>query len=188
MGNDGSSAGGPRLRRLEAGDLDAVHLLLSNWEVVRYMLLPLCSREESEKFLRDAMDEQASPVWRSVVRAVVDADSGRLIGLGGVVILLGAEEGELWYLLDPACWGRGLGACCAGELVALGFGELQLHRIWATCLPENPASGRVLEKVGMRKEGFLKSHLKIHGEWKDCFLYAMLREEWGSKARNFPLP
>ena len=50
-------------------------------------------------------------------------------------------------------------------------------------MPENPASGRVLEKVGMRKEGFLKSHLKIHGEWKDCFLYAMLREEWESKER-----
>src|ERR1035441_10855305 len=55
------------------------------------MLLPLCSREESGKFLRDAMDEHVSPAWRPVVRAVVDADSGRLIGLGGVAILLGAE-------------------------------------------------------------------------------------------------
>src|ERR1035437_96786 len=110
---------------------------LAEWveagDVVRYMLLPLCTREESEKFLRDAMDEHASPAWRSVVRAVVDTDSGRLIGLGGVAVLRGAEEGELWYLLDPACWGRGLGGCCAGELAALGFGELQLHRIWATC-------------------------------------------------------
>ncbi len=183
MGDEQSSARVPRLRRLEAGDLDAVHLLPSNWDVVRYMLLPLCSREESAKFLRDAMDEHASPAWRSVVRAVADADSGRLVGLSGIAILLGAEEGELWYLLDPACWGRGLGACCARQLAALGFGELQLHRIWATCLPENPASGRVLEKVGMRKEGFLRSHLKIHGEWKDCFLYAMLREEWESKER-----
>ena len=116
-----------RLRRLEAGDLEAVHLLLSNWEVVRYMLLPLCSWEESDKFLRDAMDEHASPAWRSVVRAVVDADSGRLIGLGGVAILLGAEEGELWYLLDPACWGRGLGrAGCAGvrQLASSNLGHV----------------------------------------------------------------
>jgi hypothetical protein len=79
------------LRRLETGDLETVHLLLSNWEVVRYMLLPLCSREESGKFLRDAMDEHVSPAWRSVVRAVVDADSGRLIELGGIAILLGAQ-------------------------------------------------------------------------------------------------
>ena len=128
MGGEQSTAGGVRLRRLQAGDLDAVHLLLSNWQVVRYMLLPLCSWEESGKFLRDAMDEQASPAWRSVVRAVVDADSGRLIELGGIAILLGAEQ------------------------------------------------------------GFLKSHLKIHGEWKDCFLYAVLREEWESKGRAAVLP
>jgi hypothetical protein len=92
MGGEPSTAGGVRLRRLQAGDLEAVHLLLSNWEVVRYMLLPLCSCEESGKFLRDAMDEHVSPAWRSVVRAVVDADSGRLIALGGVAILLGWES------------------------------------------------------------------------------------------------
>jgi hypothetical protein len=67
MGGEQSTAGGVRLRRLQAGDLDAVHLLLSNWQVVRYMLLPLCSRAESGKFLRDAMDEHVSPAWRSVV-------------------------------------------------------------------------------------------------------------------------
>ena len=44
-----------------------------------------------------------------------------------------------------------------------------VHRIWATCLPENPASARVMEKVGMRKEGFLLKNLKIHGVWKSSF-------------------
>src|SRR5665213_2292539 len=46
-------------------------------------------------------------------------------------------------------------------------------------LPENPASARVLEKVGMRKEGFLVKNLKIHGVWKSSFLYAMLADEMG---------
>jgi RimJ/RimL family protein N-acetyltransferase len=55
---------------------------------------------------------------------------------------------------------------------------MSLHRIWATCLPENPASARVLEKAGMRKEGFLVKNLKIHGEWKSSSLYAILAEEW----------
>jgi len=43
------------LRNLEPGDIDAVHALLSRMDVVRHMLLPLCSRDESEKFLRDAL-------------------------------------------------------------------------------------------------------------------------------------
>jgi RimJ/RimL family protein N-acetyltransferase len=50
--------------------------------------------------------------------------------------------------------------------------------MFATCLPENPASARVLEKVGMRKECFQPKNLKIHGVWHDCVLYALLREEW----------
>ncbi len=59
-----------------------------------------------------------------------------------------------------------------------------VHRIWATCLPENPASARVMEKVGMRKEGFLLKNLKIHGVWKSSFLYAMLAEEWSHAPSN----
>jgi len=58
-----------------------------------------------------------------------------------------------------------LGAQVDSPLEArIGFSEMSLHRIWATCLPENPASARVLEKAGMRKEGFLVKNLKIHGE------------------------
>ena len=60
---------------------------------------------------------------------------------------------------------------------------MSLHRIWATCLPENPASARVLERAGMRKEGFLVKNLKIHGEWKSSFLYAILAEEWSESAQ-----
>jgi RimJ/RimL family protein N-acetyltransferase len=167
-----------RLRSLEPGDIDAVHALISRMDVVRYMLLPLCSREESEKFLRDSLLESPSDPWRSIVRAIIDGPGGDLVGLCGVVILRGAEEGEIWYLVAPESWGKGVATEAAGHLLDFGFGELGLHRIWATCLPENPASARVLEKAGMRKEGFLVKNLKIHGVWKSSFLYAMLAEEW----------
>lgn len=167
------------LRKLQPGDLDALHALISRMDVVRYMLLPVCSRAESEKFLRDSLQESPSEPWRSVVRAIGDPAAGDLIGVCGVVILRGAQEGEIWYLVNPACWGKGIATAAVRKLLDLGFGELALHRIWATCLPENPASARVLEKVGMRREGFLIKNLNIHGEWKSSFLYAMLAEEWG---------
>jgi len=57
-----------------------------------------------------------------------------------------------------------------------------LHRLWATCLPENPASARVLEKVGFRREGLMREALRIHGQWRDAFLYAMLSTEWDSRS------
>jgi RimJ/RimL family protein N-acetyltransferase len=167
-----------KLRKLEPGDLDAVHALVSRMDVVRHMLLPLCSREESEEFLRNSILETPADPWRSMVRAISGCPSGNLVGLCGVVVLRGAEEGEIWYLVNPESWGKGIATDAARQLLDFGFRELGLHRIWATCLPENPASARVLEKVGMRREGFLVGNLKIHGVWKSSFLYAMLAEEW----------
>ncbi len=150
-------------------------------DVVQYMLFPLSSREESDRFVRDSMAESPDAPWRSIVRAIVH--DGELAGLGGVVILRGEEEGEIWYLVRPDRWGRGIATEAARQLLVLGFRELGLHRVWATCLPENPASARVLEKIGMRREGFLVERLKIHGEWKSCFLYAILAREWGQTAQ-----
>ncbi len=101
-----------------------------------------------------------------------------------MVILRGAEEGEIWYLAEPESWGKGIATEAARHLLDFGFGELRLHRIWATCVPGNPASERVPEKMGMRKEGFLVRNLKIHGVWMSCFLYAMLAEERRCAASN----
>jgi RimJ/RimL family protein N-acetyltransferase len=148
-------------------------------DVVRFMLLPVCSRKESEKFLHDSLQDSPFEPWRSVIRAVSDSTAGDLIGLCGLVILRGAQEGEIWYLVSPERWGRGIATEATRRLLDVGFGELGLHRIWATCIPENPASAHVLEKLGMRKEGFLVKNLKIHGEWKSSYLYAMLSEDWG---------
>jgi RimJ/RimL family protein N-acetyltransferase len=109
-----------------------------------------------------------------------------LIGLCGLVIVRGAQEGEIWYLVNPDFRGRRVATQAVNGLLQVGFVEFALHRIWATCLPENPASSRVLENVGMRKEGFLSKNLMIHGEWKSSLLYAMLAEEWELR-RSDPL-
>ena len=167
------------LRPLKPSDLDPVHDLLSDWAVVRYMLLPHCkTKEESRKCLDDLMAEDSGGGWRSVTRAIETLDSGEVIGLCGISILHGSEQGEIWYLVRPDHWGRGIAAEAARLLLGIGFAEMNLHRMFATCLPENPASGRVLEKIGMRKEGCQRKSLKIHGVWRDCFLYAILREGW----------
>jgi len=168
------------LRPLRPDDIDAVHALLSDIAVVRYMLFPLYSRDESVRFLAECISEAAAEPYRSIVRAIVDGATGDLIGLGGIAILRHSEEGELWYLVSPEYWSRGIATEAARRLLRIGFEELQQHRIWASCLPENPASARVLEKIGMRREGYCVRNLKIHGEWKDSYLYAVLAGETNS--------
>jgi len=174
-----------RLRQLRDTDLESVHGLLSDWNVVRYMLLPHCtSKEESQKSLEGMIAESPGGAWMSVVRAIEDQNSGDVIGICGIVVLDGSEQGEIWYLVRPDCWRRGVATESARALLEIGFSEMNLHRMFATCLPENPASSRILEKIGMRREGNQLKNLKIHGIWHDSSLYAILREEWEAGVRR----
>jgi RimJ/RimL family protein N-acetyltransferase len=51
-----------------------------------------------------------------------------------------------------------------------------LHRIFATCDPENVASARVLEKVGMQREGLMRQQMLVQERWRDSYLYAILED------------
>jgi len=61
------------------------------------------------------------------------------------------------------------------------LGELQLHRIEAGCSVDNIASSKVLEKVGMTREGMKRKKLPIRGEWKDNYFYAILEDDFNNR-------
>jgi ribosomal-protein-alanine N-acetyltransferase len=173
------------LRPLRAGDEESVLALLSDERVVRYMLFPLFDRDRAGAFVarlsRSAAGGEEKP--RQIVFGIaVKPDEQSLVGLCGLVLNPELEDGEVWYLLRPDLWGRGLVTEAAGALVSVGFDDLRLHRVWASCLPANPASARVLEKLGFRREGYLRQNLRIHGVWQDSYLYAVLDAEWAARS------
>jgi [ribosomal protein S5]-alanine N-acetyltransferase len=59
-------------------------------------------------------------------------------------------------------------------LIPYAFETLRLHRLEAACIPENTRSIRLLEKAGFRREGLLRSYLRINDRWQDHFLYALI--------------
>ena len=69
-------------------------------------------------------------------------------------------------------------------LVPYAFDTLRLHRIEAACIPDNARSMRVLEKAGFKREGLLRSYLRINGSWQDHYLYALIANDHGDKARG----
>ncbi|MBD3297982.1 MAG: GNAT family N-acetyltransferase, partial [candidate division Zixibacteria bacterium] len=79
----------------------------------------------------------------------------------------------LGYAIDEAYTGRGLITQALGMTNDYMFGELNIHRIMANYMPENVASGRVLEKLGFVKEGLAKDYLRINGEWRDHVLTSL---------------
>ena len=92
---------------------------------------------------------------------------------------------EIGWVFHPRFQGQGYATEAAYALLQYGFETLQLHRVIATCQPENVPSYRVMEKLGMRREGhFQKCIYRGENHWWDEYFYAMLAEEWRKKRVN----
>ena len=87
-------------------------------------------------------------------------------------------RGEVGYWVGPLFWGHGICTEALREVVDYGFRELDLERIFGGHFVENSASGRVQEKVGMRKEGVLRSGAIRFGQPKDLVMRAITRSDW----------
>ena len=137
------------LRQFKAGDLDDLHPIFNDADVVRYMKAELpVSREETERALLSIIqhwERHGFGRW-----AVIDKEVSRLIGYGGLRNLQGTPE--LVYLLSKAFWGRGLATELARASLKWGFERLCCERIVAVTRPEHTASRRVMEKIGMTYE------------------------------------
>lgn len=170
------------LREIVESDWPAVHAYGSDPEVVKFELWGPNTEAESRDFVARCLRAQAEEARRSFELAVTLRDGGQLIGAAGVR-LLSAEhsEAEIGYAFARAHWGRGLATEAARALLAFGFGELGLHRISATCHAANLASARVLEKIGMRREGTLRQNRLQRGAWRDSHLYAILAGDFSAR-------
>jgi len=115
---------------------------------------------------------------REVSLAITLGDSGRLIGGIGLRLIEQHQQAELGYWLGVPYWGKGYGTEAAREMLRYGFEQLHLHRIFATHFKQNSASGRILNKIGMRHEGCQRAHFRKWDQFIDLELYGLLREEW----------
>ncbi len=168
------------LREFRAGDLDAVHAYGSDPEVVRFMPWGPNTPEETRRFLQRKFDEQAADPRPTYDVAVVERASGRVIGSVGLRLNAERTQAALGYCYARHAWGRGIATEAAWAMLRFGFEELGLDRIHATCDAQNIGSARVLEKIGMRREGHRIEDILQDGRWRDTLAYAILAREWRS--------
>lgn len=154
-----------------------MHAFASDREVTRYTAWGPNSAEDTRAFLRAVLAQARSAERSEFNLAVVERDSGRLVGSAALRVTSREHaRGELGYVFHREVWSRGYATEAGRLLLLFGFERLGLRRIAATCRPENVASGRVLEKIGMRCEGRLRSHVFLRGTWRDSVLYAAINE------------
>lgn len=147
---------------------------------------PHYSVTDSERSIDDFLNiyrYQAGVVWLLEERA-----THQLVGSLALLLAPRHRRAELGYALARSHWGQGLMLEAAQAVVALAFDPVGLTRIEARCIPENRASSRVMEKLGMRYEGCLRAERVLKGQSRDMALYALLHDEWLATQSLEPVP
>ena len=167
------------LRPIETGDWQAIHRFTSLPEVVRYLHDEPFTEDDSRAFAARWADQaRQNSDWPEVLAVLLRAD-GRLIGYVPFERYNPQyRTREIGWVFHPEAHGQGYATEAARAVLGLAFETLGVHRVIATCDPRNTASYRVMEKLGMRREGRHVKAVKIHGESCDEYFYAILAEEW----------
>jgi RimJ/RimL family protein N-acetyltransferase len=115
----------------------------------------------------------------SAVFAATLRGDGRIVAAVGLEIEPQHRRAELGYWVARQYWNRGIASEAARAVVRFGFGELGLHRVSAHHYARNPASGKVMQKIGMIREGRLRQHVLKWGVFEDIEVYGILADEIG---------
>lgn len=106
--------------------------------------------------------------------AITDKRTGELYGCMGMGPDMASKMGELGYWIDPAHWNKGIATEAAQAMIRYAFDELNFHKVNATYFTYNPASGRVMEKAGMEKEGLRRKHIWKIDRFEDVAIYGIV--------------
>ncbi len=105
--------------------------------------------------------------------AIVGKD-GKLMGAITLKTNLPHSHAEIGYWIGKNYWGQQYATEAAGAIKEYGFRHLKLNRLYAYCFKSNPASARILEKIGMELEGIMKQHDYKWGKFEDLCIYGCL--------------
>ena len=164
-----------RLRPFRPDDVDAVFEYASDPAFLRYLPIPMpYTRPDAERFLagQALLDRRQNPSWAIEVE-------GR--PAGGVNIRFFEEHrvSEIGYGVARRLWGQGFATEAARIVIGAAFREHpDLMRVRARADGPNAASIRVMEKLGMRREGLLRQDRLCRGALVDHVVYGLLRKEW----------
>ena len=167
------------LREFRKADFNAIHAYASDQEVSIYLPWGPNSELDTENYIENIISYQLNNPRKDYEIAIELKESSLLIGACAIHISDPlTREGFIGYCYNKQYLGNGYASEAAKAIIEYGFENLNLHRIYATCDPNNVGSSKVLEKIGMKREGHLREHKLQRGKWRDSFLYSILEHEF----------
>jgi ribosomal-protein-alanine N-acetyltransferase len=170
-----------QLRWMDERDTEAHFAVFSDPEVTRYWSAePWTEMAQAAKGIADTMANYAD--GSGLRFGIVLRETDELIGNTSLHHFFEQNRRcEIGYALGSRHWGKGYAFEALHALLDYGFRELDLNRVEADVDPANIASGRVLEKLGFRKEGYMHERWIVHGKPADTVNYGLLKRYWDER-------
>jgi RimJ/RimL family protein N-acetyltransferase len=124
--------------------------------------------------------EKLSPCIFAIIHKAEQA----LIGMIGVHTRAEHKHADLGYWIGIPYWNQGYATEAARGTIDWCFEQLGLNRVYAEHFGSNPASGKVMQKIGMTYEGTLRQHYIRFGAVQDVLIYSILRSEWAARQKS----
>ncbi len=168
------------LRPISIIDLYDLYQLQCNEKVAKYNTIGIpADANFTQNLIENAVSDTTTYHKTNFWWAIILKENNRFIGEAGLNLSITKyKSGEVFYGLDPTCWGQGYATEALETILTYGFVDLALHRISAGVATENELSIKLLERVGMIREGKHRKILPIRGEWWDNYDYAILEEDF----------
>ena len=169
------------LRRMRVSDAEDMYHYARRPEVTRYLLWsPHPDIYHTQDYLRYLATRYAAGTFYDW--GVILKQNGRMIGTCGFTTIDCAHDAaEIGYVLNPDYHGMGIATEAAEAVLAFGFDKLLLHRIEARFMEGNDASLRVMEKVGMRFEGWRRESMLVKGSYRTIGYSSILFDEYAKR-------
>ncbi len=116
-----------------------------------------------------------------VTLAITRTEDGTLLGAISLVAIAAGHQAEMGYWVGKPYWGDGCCTEAARAVTWYAFTDLNLIRVHARHITRNPASGRVMQKIGMKHEGSQRLHVKKGDALEGMELYGILKDEWNEE-------
>lgn len=169
------------LRAIAPGDWPDILAYMADPHVTAFLPQGILDEQAARAFALKQSGEDREAV------ALVEKESGQLIGHMPFHAWFEPQTYEIGWALGQSHQGKGYATEAGRALLAHAFGSLGAHRVVATCQPENTASWRVAEKLGLRREAHFRAALyRAPGIWWDEYFYALLAGEYAAMPRNAP--
>ncbi len=160
------------LRPITLEDRDDLYEYASDPENTKHTFPPHRSLEETEWLIANLF--MRSPLGNFAIEL---KENGKMIGTCDLRINEEERSAELAYAINKKYWGNGYAPEAAAKLRDFAFETLKIERLWAKFAAGNPASGRVMDKIGMKQEGILHHTKNLCGDFVDQVVYSLVKIE-----------